>query len=445
MSSHQSYDLAVIGGGSGGFGAALAAARRGLRVLVIEPAPVLGGVSTFGGVNTWEPGVGAPAMAAELYAHLARTPWAIGVSRTVKFWTGDQPWGMSHIDRTLAYESTTARAGVSSERLTRATFEPTAMAAAMAEFLTATGRVDIRLGSRFVAAEVDGDVITTLVISTAGREERVCARYVADATAQIRVCSALGCQTSLGAEARDCYGEPSAPAEKKEQLNGVTLCFRVTPVATPAVEPLPAGDPEEMPAGSFSITQYPCGDLNMNTLPTMDGWEYHRLGEEEGRRVCLRRLRHTWHWLQREKGFDRYRLAMVFPYIGVREGPRLVGRTVLTENEVRLGYSGQQNAERCIALADHALDVHGEGYLCRELSEPYGIPYECLLPKEYANLIVPCRGASFTHIAAASCRTTRTMMQLGNAAGVAAAVALQTDSALPDVDLGRVRRELGFQ
>lgn len=55
MKNNTSYDLAVIGGGSGGFGAALAAARAGLRVLLVERGPMLGGNSTLVGVNTWEP------------------------------------------------------------------------------------------------------------------------------------------------------------------------------------------------------------------------------------------------------------------------------------------------------------------------------------------------------------------------------------------------------
>jgi len=437
----QQYDFAVIGGGSGGFCAALAAARRGLRVLLVEPGSMLGGTSTLGGVNTWEPGVGAP-IATELYASLARIPQTIGISRTVKHWTLEAPWGLSRIDPALAYGDTLRRAGVDADHWCRVTFEPAAMAAVMAELLIATGRVDIRLGARFIAAETAGERISTLVIAAAGGEERIAARYVADATGQIKVCTALGCRTTLGAEARSCYGEPSAPETAREQLNGVTVSFRVTPVATPAVEPLPAGVPDELRTGSISITEYPCGDLNLNTLPLMEGWNYYQLGEAEGRRRCIERLYQTWHWLQREKGFDRYRLAMIFPFTGIREGPRLVGRAVLTEHEVRQGCSGQPHPEHWIALADHALDVHGEGYLCRELTEPYGIPSACLLPREYTNLIVPCRGASFSHIAAASCRLTRTMMQLGHAAGVVVASAIATDSDLPDIEVAPIQQEL---
>lgn len=50
------YDLAVVGGGSGGFGAALAAARLGLNVVLVERADRLGGNSVVSGVTCWEPG-----------------------------------------------------------------------------------------------------------------------------------------------------------------------------------------------------------------------------------------------------------------------------------------------------------------------------------------------------------------------------------------------------
>jgi len=57
----NTYDLVVIGAGSGGIGAALAAARAGLRVLLVEKSDMLGGNATRCGVNCWEPGVGGPA------------------------------------------------------------------------------------------------------------------------------------------------------------------------------------------------------------------------------------------------------------------------------------------------------------------------------------------------------------------------------------------------
>ena len=70
----ERYDLAVIGAGSGGIGAALAAARFGLSVLLIEKADTLGGTAVRGGVHVWEPGVGGTGIPFDIYRRLRRIP-----------------------------------------------------------------------------------------------------------------------------------------------------------------------------------------------------------------------------------------------------------------------------------------------------------------------------------------------------------------------------------
>ncbi len=84
------------------------------------------------------------------------------------------------------------------------------------------------------------------------------------------------------------------------------------------------------------------------------------------------------------------------------------------------------------------------GIKLKELEQPYGIPYSCLLPAEYDNLIAASRGASFSHIAASSCRLSRTMMALGEAAGVASALALRDGDAYADVDVDAIRGRIGI-
>ena len=72
-------ELAVIGGGSGGLAAALAAARLGVDVVVVERAECLGGNSVRGGVNIWEPGVGGTGIPFELYHRLRQQSNAVGI------------------------------------------------------------------------------------------------------------------------------------------------------------------------------------------------------------------------------------------------------------------------------------------------------------------------------------------------------------------------------
>ena len=83
-------------------------------------------------------------------------------------------------------------------------------------------------------------------------------------------------------------------------------------------------------------------------------------------------------------------------------------------------------------------DMKGPAYVC-------DLPYRCLIPKGFRNLLVACRGAGFSAIAASSCRLSRCMMQLGQAAGNAVALGkeLGTDLAAVPADSlrDRLRRE----
>ena len=77
--------------------------------------------------------------------------------------------------------------------------------------------------------------------------------------------------------------------------------------------------------------------------------------------------------------------------------------------------------------------------------EPYGVPFRCLIPRGIGNLLVACRGAGFSALAASSCRLTRTMMQLGQAAGAAAALARELDLPAGAVPAPALRAALAEQ
>jgi hypothetical protein len=230
----------------------------------------------------------------------------------------------------------------------------------------------------------------------------------------------------------------------------VSLLFRVQARDKQRVDPLPGDVPEtcwwQEQFPYISVFQYPNGDLNLNTLPTMEGYEAMELGPKKAYAECQRRIRTQWHYLQTVfPVFQRYEIAWVAPELGVRESHRVVGRYVLTEHDLLAGWSGQSH-EDIIAVADHAMDTHGgPASRCGELAQPYGVPYRCLLPKGVDNFMVACRGASFSAIAASSCRLSRTMLSLGQAAGTAAWCALQNGIDPPDVNPMQLRNALREQ
>ncbi|MCY4483657.1 MAG: FAD-dependent oxidoreductase [Spirochaetaceae bacterium] len=440
-------DLLVVGGGAGGFAAALAGARLGARTVLVEKSPTLGGNAVRCGVNCWEPGAGGTGIPYDLYRRLRARPDAVGIysfGRHLCWYDPEHepfrfPGGEQVIDRSLRYLDTLRRFGSrglpQDERFCRrywhgVPFEPRAMHDTMRRTLEETGGCRVQTECAFTSVAAAGGIVREVVLDNG---ERIRAGTVVDATADLHLCAAAGCELTSGQEPRSRYGEPDAPERPSGRINGVSLIYRVAHTGQPGAEPLPASVPARCwwrgAGGSFpvsAITQYPNGDLNVNMLPTMEGAEFQRRGYADAYAECERRVRAHWHDLQsRFAEFRGMRRTWVAPGLGVRESRRVVGEYVLTEHDLLAGLSGQRHDD-IVCIADHAMDTHGShGRPCGELSEPYGVPFRCLIPRGFRNLLVACRGASFSALAASSCRLTRTMMQLGQAAGTAAALAVQ--------------------
>lgn len=446
-------ELAVIGGGSGGFGAALSAARAGVDVVLVERADCLGGNSVRGGVNNWEPGAGGTGFPFELYQRLKRQTNAVGIYSPGRHMnTFDPakesfrfPGGECVIDPGRTYLDTLARAGTRERH--GVPFEPAAMARTMLAMLEETGHCRVLFNAEFKLAHAD-DLHVSSVRLADGRV--IEADYFVDATGDGLVCVSAGCSSMQGQESRETFGEPDAPPNATARINGVTLIYRVAPVSEPRIEALQEGVSnrcwwaKNFPVAVF--THYPNGDLNVNMLPTMDGEEFMRLGYPAAMEECRRRTRAHWHDLQtRFAEFRRFTLLWTAPALGIRESRRIVGDYVLTERDLLAGIGGQKH-EDIIALSDHAMDTHGSHNRgIGELRQPYGVPYRCLIPKGRRNLLVACRASSFSSLAASSCRLSRTMMQLGQAAGTAVVLAKKLDVELPDVPPAQLRDELRKQ
>ena len=114
----------------------------------------------------------------------------------------------------------------------------------------------------------------------------------------------------------------------------------------------------------------------------------------------------------------------------------------MVEADLAAGWNAQKHDDM-IAVADHPCDIHGEGGTLSSVKTAYGVPFRCLIPEPGPqNLLVACRGAGFSKIAASSCRLQRTMIQLGNAAGLAAAWAARDGVPVDAVDVGALTEKL---
>ncbi|MEI8244294.1 MAG: FAD-dependent oxidoreductase [Lentisphaerota bacterium] len=452
------YPLAVIGGGSAGIGAALAAARLGVETVLIERDGMLGGTAVNAGVSCWEPVAGATGIPFDIYRELEKIPGAAGIYSMGRHCCHPDhneppfPGGESIIDPQRNYSDTLLRCGtkgiVADAAKVRAQwhgviFEPEIYAATVQRMLLDTGTVRILL-NRTVTA-VDKESIDRIDAVTLDDGTVIRARYWIDACGVLA--RLAGAECLAGEDAAGEFQEPDAPRKPSSRLNGVTLIFRITPDKQAVVEPLPPDVPEscwwrkDFPV--MSCVAYPDGGRNCNMLPLMSGEEYLALGEDTASAECRRRVFACWHHIQRGyPEFQFFRLQWIAPRIGVRETFRVRCEYMLNENDLLLGISGQTHDD-IIAVSDHMMDVHGGSRkACGELQQPYGIPYHCLIPLGMSNLLVAGRIAGFSSIAASSCRLSRTMIQLGQAAGSAAALSLETFCRFPEINIGQLRWSL---
>lgn len=436
----MNYDVIVVGGGSAGTAAAVAASRSGARTLLVERQAILGGTSTYAGVNCWEPVFGADGFAQEFYQYLKQIPDACGIYKITRhcyFHTGAAaafPGCEQRIDADLRYEDTLKpnwnyQARTLPERWNGIIFEASAWDQTARRLLQATGKCSIASGNSIVACQVENRCIRQLTLESG---ETYQGRIFVDASGALAALA--GCSLLTGQDGREQFQEPDAPEKPTRKRNGASRIFRICPADKDIVEPLPDDIPADCWwAPEFPLmvaTEYPNGDRNCNMLPTMDGETACRLNEAEALMESRRRVLAYWHFLQTQwLEFRRYRLKMLFPGLGLRETHRVLCRYMLTENDIL----AQRWFSDTIASADHTMDSHGGG-IVRNTPGPYGIPYRCLLPVGIDNLLVAGRIAGFSSIAASSCRLSRTMMQLGYVAGLAAAQAAQRQVSPADVD-----------
>lgn len=464
------FDAVVIGAGAGGFGAAYQLAQNGLHIAIVDKNPGFGGTAVFAGVSCWEPGVSCHPVLSELTEIISQIPQAGGVGFSVpnsnlfamaQYPQLDEDWrhhdfakipsGVSAVKPDVDYERSCSRCRRIHGNGGRYHFEGGAMTQAMEEMLHPYAeKVTTFWNAEFLDCSVSHEQILSVRIQTA--EGPVClqAKEFIDSSGDIVLARAAGCQYIMGAESQETYQEPSAGERDPLAVNGVTRVFRISrsTQSNPAIgSDIASPDISEWKehvlypnkvVACYNI--YPNGDINVNMLPTMDGDEYFRLGKEADR-ICTARAVAYFDYVQNHLGaLQEYHLQEIFPMMGIRESYRLVGQTVLTEQDVRTGFLEQQHRDEIIAYSDHAMDVHGKNHLLGELEIPYGVPYSCLLPKEISNLHVACRGASFSRIAASSCRLTRVMIALGLAAGEAVSQRILNGS----VDVCTIREKFGF-
>ena len=125
----------------------------------------------------------------------------------------------------------------------------------------------------------------------------------------------------------------------------------------------------------------------------------------------------------------------------MRETRRIKGLKTVTENDALSG----NIPDDTIALSGYKIDVHSgkdTGLLFKDIQDPFGISYGCLIPQSVDNLMVAGRCISADAVALGSLRIIPTCMALGQAAGVGASLAVKNNVSPKNVDVIQVRTQL---
>ncbi len=408
------YDLIVAGGGLTGVAAAVSAARRGKKVLLVERANCLGGAA----VNNL-------------------------VLPFMRYWTTVEEQ-KRYLSAGLFREILDGLAAAGALDENEKTFDTEYLKLYLNRLIAAAGVVPL-FNATVISAAKEGDTVTSVTLYTKEGLMEIGGKMFIDATGDAELAAMSGVPFVQGRE-EDGLCQP------------MTLCFRVGNVDTEAFygvsrEKLNGiyrayqaegkiSDPREDVLWFKTLMP---GVVHFNTTRVI---RRDPVGAADVTAAEIEAREQTFEIVKMLKesvpGFENCKLIQTAPQIGVRESRRIVGRHVLTQEELK----ACTVFEDSIALGNYDIDIHdpagaGTSHYYFAPGTYYTIPYASLLPRSGAdNMIVAGRCVSATHEAQASIRIMPICCCLGEAAGTAAALAL-TDGVTPDkVDIPRLQTAL---
>jgi ribulose 1,5-bisphosphate synthetase/thiazole synthase len=431
-------DVLVVGSGPGGLAAALAAARAGVDVTLVERFGCFGGNLTVVGVEgfAW-------------YRH-EETVEAGGIGR--EFEERAKAMGAAVPERqSLSYE-------IDSEGFKL-----------VADRLVEEAGVRPMLHRLFVAPVLADGAVTGIVVESKAGREAILARRVIDATGDADVAERAGAPTvktpveemqaasvmfHLAGVDKDAfldgvradpqtYGDWSAgewEIETSGKEDELFSPFLRKPFAR-AIDDGVIPPHLNTIAGTWGAV-HDTGELtymNLIHLAGCDGTDPDSLTrfEIEGRRQAMLAIEALRRYTPGCAGARLRNLGMT---IGIRDTRKIDAAYNLTEADVR----GEARFDDSIGIYPEFID--GYGVLVLPTTGRYmHVPYRSMLPGRVRNLLVTGRAIGGDRIAHAATRNMACCAVAGQGAGVAAAVSLKTGRELDRVDVGRVQAELDRQ
>jgi glycine/D-amino acid oxidase-like deaminating enzyme len=407
-------DVLVVGAGSAGSTAAIAAARTGASTLLVDRFGFLGGTST--------------AVLDTFYAFY--TPGAS--PKKVVSGIPDEVVGRL-VEHGMAFERpNTYGAG------TGVTYDPETLKRVWDELVHEAGASTLLHAFVFAATVEDGRVVEVQAAAKGG-VRRIRPRVVVDASGDADVCALAGAPFE-------------APGDDVQSLSTV---FRVANVDVARAEAVPKQElwalmREARDSGRYALTRVE-GSVHrtphegvmmalMTRVRKVDATDAEQLSaaEREGRRQAGEYFRFLRECVP---GYERAVLVSTSPAIGVRESRRIVGEHVLSAEEILSATQFDDQIARCGAPIEEHHSGDDTRWVYLEEGATYGVPYRTLQPQRLENVLVAGRCFSATHEAHASARSMATCMAMGQAAGTAAATAAEPKRLDPAALRARLRKD----
>ncbi|RRJ95682.1 FAD-dependent oxidoreductase [Opitutaceae bacterium TAV4] len=435
------YDLIVCGGGPSGVPAALAAARNGLKVLLIESTGQLGGTGVSAGVS-------------HLLACRKQDNSGWVVAGILKEITEDLvALGGAIHPETIKPEKYSPHGwtGAVSQISYGVPFDPAAMSALLDRKMQEAG-VDVLFFTQFVDVEVADARIRKVIVSNKSGLLAYGTRAVVDATGDADVAFRSGCEYVKGRE-EDGLMTPASLIFHVDGVDQDALAAEIYRTNSnrfrELIQRLREAGEWTFPYEIFiSVQLHEKGTMMINTTRHCD------VDGTDGRSISQGMMRGRAEMFElfalmkkHFPGFQNARIKFVAPSLGIRETRRIRADFVFRVQDVvdatdfpdTIGWSAY-GWDLPDPKRPSAQPMHEKKVMLRRPFTP--IPFRCMVPRPIKNLICPGRAISVDRDVLGPLREQGPCYAMGQAAGVAAAHAVREAIDLCDVDPARLRADL---
>ena len=411
----KEYDIVVVGGGLTGVAAAIAAARLNKRVIILEKSATFGGAATNSLVN---PFMGSATEKDGKFLQLSR-----GIFSEI----------IDELNAKNAYKSN----GGTGE------FDEETLKNVLTDMVISSG-ADIVFHAEMATVQAENGTVESVTVYYKGNEYIFKAKYFIDATGDANLCCAAGFPFRLGRES-DSLCQP------------MTLCFRVSNVNMDLmfggqwgeISPLykqfrKEGKIKNPREDVLAFTTPHYGVLNFNSTRVVKKNPTDLFDVTAAEIESRKQAQELFAFLKENfTAFKNAYISSTAQEIGIRESRMIDGEHILTTEELK----GCEIFRDRIAVGNYDIDIHspdgsGTSHYFFPKGKYYSVPYRCLIPKGSKNLLVAGRSISVTHEAQASIRIMPIVCTLGQAAGTAAALSADGETAVGNVDIKKLQQTL---